>query len=733
MLRSSDWPFPLNLLVRVLGFLSSAALATVMIALGAAVLGWATWLESKWGTPAVQFGVYQSTWFAVLIGLLGVNVLAAAVVRFPWRRKQTGFLLVHAGILMLLIGCWMTRDGGVDGQMSLLEGESSSMVLDPGLHFELAVVSDGSSGDVSAGDSAPKVVDIPFRPGPFNWEDYRQLGWFPWALVGRDCASGVIYDRDGVKLEVLDYYSDSRRTPVPELKLRVGRGHKPDKLDADAWESVTLTVRSFGKNQMSPHGSMTVGAWRELGHGEIVLFRLATDEAETESFRDSRPVGPLGRSGQIVLHAGGEKFHFLVDDLKVGQPMPLGQSGLAVALLEFDRDRLQIALEILRPGEKGGGAGDKESKKRDAVRAGILVLHGFQANLDRQDSKNGVYGSYWFDPKGDKDKSASRPMWIAAGRPRLDIIQSHDEKLYYRTWRAPRLGTIGQLPADGSATVVFDRKYFAPAPEADKKELDTGDGVIPANVYVASFTPADRPGVEIRPLPFKKDGAKAPRVKVRLSVDGNSREFWLAVAAAADAEDERRRLVKGDAKAEDASADVERGAAVQLANDTQELGFRVVLDDFERRLDPGTSRPSGYSSRIDFAEKTDAEKSDGEQGAAEIFEEDVVVSLNRPASFTDPVDGRTYRFFQTSFSGPYRPGDREFDQAVGGSRKGDELYRSTLSVASDPGRQLKYAGCLMIVAGIVVMYYMKAYFFRRKRRVILQPDKVENQSQKTIS
>ena len=91
-----------------------------------------------------------------------------------------------------------------------------------------------------------------------------------------------------------------------------------------------------------------------------------------------------------------------------------------------------------------------------------------------------------------------------------------------------------------------------------------------------------------------------------------------------------------------------------------------------------------------------------------------MVELNRPVLVTDPATGRALRLFQSSFGGPYRPGDGRFEQQLGGREKRDELFESIFTVAYDPGRQLKYAGCLMIVAGIAVMYYMKAYFFRRR-------------------
>jgi hypothetical protein len=243
--------------------------------------------------------------------------------------------------------------------------------------------------------------------------------------------------------------------------------------------------------------------------------------------------------------------------------------------------------------------------------------------------------------------------------------------------------------------------------------------MVPATIYVENYTPSAQPEIQIRPVPFKKDGPKSPRVKVRLSVDGNRREFWLAVASAAESASERRCVVQGDqadAKTKSDTADNAPAAALSLLSNSVDLGFAVALDDFERRLDPGTSRPSGYSSQIDFVQKTIGDGKGGANMDGAVYEEDVMVSLNQPVSFTDPADGRTFRFFQSSFAGPYRPGDPQFDRVIGGNRKSDELYQSTFSVSSDPGRQLKYAGCLMILAGIAVMYYMKAYFFRRAGR-----------------
>jgi hypothetical protein len=80
------------------------------------------------GTPAVQRDIYQTSWFAVLLGLLGLNVLAAMLSRWPWSKHHVGFLLAHVGILLVLMGSVVSLFRGLDSNMALYEGETSDRV-----------------------------------------------------------------------------------------------------------------------------------------------------------------------------------------------------------------------------------------------------------------------------------------------------------------------------------------------------------------------------------------------------------------------------------------------------------------------------------------------------------------------------------------------------------------------------------------------------------------------------
>ena len=130
---------PLPLLLSFYKLLASLRLAVVLLLISAVVLGWATFVESRYGSEAVRFGVYGTWWFATLMALLGINVLCAALIRFPWKRHQTGFLITHAGIIVLLIGCLLTRQRGVDAQLPVFEGGSGHLAYENTQHFQLEI------------------------------------------------------------------------------------------------------------------------------------------------------------------------------------------------------------------------------------------------------------------------------------------------------------------------------------------------------------------------------------------------------------------------------------------------------------------------------------------------------------------------------------------------------------------------------------------------------------------
>src|SRR5258708_21932731 len=86
-------------------------------------------------------------------GMLLVNLIAAHLARFKFTWKKAGILVLHAGVILLLLGQLLTSLFQVESQMRLDQGETKNYSLSY-YHNELAVI------ETSAPDF-DQVISIP--------------------------------------------------------------------------------------------------------------------------------------------------------------------------------------------------------------------------------------------------------------------------------------------------------------------------------------------------------------------------------------------------------------------------------------------------------------------------------------------------------------------------------------------------------------------------------------------
>ncbi len=118
---------------RLVLVIASLQFAASILLILAAVLAIATIVEWQYGSEVSQFGFYRAWWFQLLVVLLGLSVLFSALVRFPWKRHHTGFLITHFGIIVLLIGALVSAWHGIDAQLPVFEGQTAGVALTPGV------------------------------------------------------------------------------------------------------------------------------------------------------------------------------------------------------------------------------------------------------------------------------------------------------------------------------------------------------------------------------------------------------------------------------------------------------------------------------------------------------------------------------------------------------------------------------------------------------------------------
>lgn len=83
----------------------------------------------------------------LVLTLLFANLLAGGLVRLRKDRANAGILVAHVGIALLLVAAFVTHRFGVEGQVTLREGERASTFENP-VRAELAVLERADDGSV---------------------------------------------------------------------------------------------------------------------------------------------------------------------------------------------------------------------------------------------------------------------------------------------------------------------------------------------------------------------------------------------------------------------------------------------------------------------------------------------------------------------------------------------------------------------------------------------------------
>ncbi len=99
--------------------LGSLKFAVMIILVFCAFLTWGTLMESKHGADYANRLVYKSWPFLIVQFSIFLSILFAALIRLPPKKHLYGFYTIHAGLITLFIGAWVTYSSGIDGAIKL--------------------------------------------------------------------------------------------------------------------------------------------------------------------------------------------------------------------------------------------------------------------------------------------------------------------------------------------------------------------------------------------------------------------------------------------------------------------------------------------------------------------------------------------------------------------------------------------------------------------------------------
>lgn len=608
-LSNSEQSKPLRIALKAYEFAASLKLAVVLIFSVAFTLAYATFIEAAYGTPVVQFFVYKTWWFNLINFLLALNIFCAAAIRYPWERHQTGFVITHIGLLILLSGAMVGRSNGIDAQIPIYEGQDSRYAFDyDHLKFQLEIA---DSHDPADGGTT-RTIPIPFRSGPFNWESYTDISqslstneiqepidkwlirkstdWiFP--LANRNKPGDVLFDQDGVKLEILDFVNHSMPTRVPFARVMLsvpsqaarpqmgpdGLPVQPDPEDI-TYRPVSLEVNNARDTEKYPYG---IGMEQVVGGGKMSLSLSGSTEQD-QAFQRCIPEGTIGESGQVSLLYKSQVYRFDVSTvISNGNSAALGEN-LNARVIQY-----VPSVDPSDPTAQPNSTGpvlifQLEDDNGDAI-GSALTLFANRPEVNEVDHENKIFGYYWFD----FSELQLQQLQAFGGSSRIELLQTSGHKLIYRIWNRRKLA----IEDTDQGELTLGKENSANAFKMPIAQL---------TMYLDEFISSDELGVKYVPQDFERDTplseGTAAHVRMTVSADGGEtvvEEFWLQVFAG-DPGDQpaRSQLFHKDIAG--------KHFTLKLEPKTIDIGFRIRLKDFERKLDPGTSQASHYSSWVDF-------------------------------------------------------------------------------------------------------------------------------------
>jgi len=675
---------------RLIGLICGVRTAAALIAILVIIILSATVYERDYGREATAAMVYHSWWFAGLFLALAVNIAGAALVRWPWKRTQAGFVVVHAGLLTLILGFFQAGNDRLDGQLIAPPGREVSAIELPIDHVSVALPGPSgetrASADFHALDDAgyPSLAHLvigtfisawaaPIDPGIHVLDQPRVL--LSEARDGIDLSLTAVCDTARADSGFLPCPPDQEGAPAARLALFV---HTP--------------MMPLGQTQPMAAQWLSPATERVAAIGPLTATIGRTASALlVQDFLDPTPCGSAHGAVHIYLADGTRQV------LPVPAQLPATVTLSPTLALEFRR-------YIPNPRVQNDTLDQDDTAPLDPF---VMLRIGTGAEATRA----------WHDvvlsahhllpaPGGDCPEllydhpllhtgisNAGQAAW-------LQMLCGPDDRLHLR-WFSRSKGYLGQATAVGGSWA--------------------GD-LIGADATVVA---AMRLHAEVTWLAHAVPG---PEAVVMQSDQKDHATRWVRLSARRDGREASAWLPRGGAVSIDLGGGEEILTRYDLAQYSlkDHHGFALTLKQFDEGQDPGAEHAASYSSVVTIRALSDTERSEALARAVEtesqareriaasgagrwlppalvgllratprpppqVAGQEALITMNQPLT----LGGAT--LYQTSFF----PETDDNGQPTG-------RQVSVFTVAADPGRWCKYIGSGLLVGGILLMYLMRS-------------------------
>lgn len=643
-------------------FFASLKLAVILLTVLTVDLAAGTIIESTHNTAFARAHVYDSWWFSIWLAFLIINLTCAALIRYPWKPHLTGFVITHAGIITLLIGAKIGQVGGVEGLMSLHVGEPGKQRMDlidqqwieVGLPEERRIHQMPFQLEVDVVSAErPKVYAVPGSDLTVRVLDVRPVYEEKRFLPGGNGPAALRF-----------VFSSQRMGQRMEEWIRVGEATNPGPIEFRFMRGLPPTPAAPAGTApgTGPAVAPAPGAGTQVPSVEsFYVFQQGGMQMKAPRVKQIGPdTGAKGRfsytdadgkeKAQLHLEIGGHEFDFDARAIE-GKPMVLPDTPYTLHVEKVYRNLHVVS---------GGGADDGEGPaKNPALLMRILgpLVDPAQAPAAPAEPAAGDNPHGGGSGHGGSDAAAGAPEMAGpmGQRNRLTFYLTPDGRLAY--WaKSPKHG-------EQAGTILLNQPLSLGWSDFQIQV----DQFYPSAMALTYFKPAEIGEFD----PDKMDQYRRG-VRCEIGYHGSTQEIWLGQQRSDSAE--VLPVLFGD-----------KTVNLRFANQTVDLGFPVQLTKFEVPRHEGTSRPRDWISHLQIGE--------------DIAEPPKRVFMNNPANYPDNALGI---YMGTSY---------KFSQS--GASEDDPTY-SGVQILRDPGWLPKWLGSLLIVLGIITMFYIKPYFHGRR-------------------
>ncbi|NQX98285.1 MAG: cytochrome c biogenesis protein ResB, partial [Flavobacteriales bacterium] len=127
------------MLQSIKNILFSTKLTAVLLLAFAFSIGYATFIENDYGTPASKALIFNTRWFELIMLLLIINLIGNIIKYKLIRWAKAATLMFHLAFIVIIIGAGITRYISFEGAMHIREGATSNIIVSSDTYLQFKV------------------------------------------------------------------------------------------------------------------------------------------------------------------------------------------------------------------------------------------------------------------------------------------------------------------------------------------------------------------------------------------------------------------------------------------------------------------------------------------------------------------------------------------------------------------------------------------------------------------